>query len=223
MRTCVLIPAYNEEKTIGDVVRSINKDIADVLVVNDGSFDNTAEIAKDNGAIVLDYKDNRGKGKALQSGFGYALGNNYDGVVTMDADGQHAPDDIPGIINEAAATGAGVIVGNRMVNPTDMPLLRFITNISMSFILSVICRQNIPDSQCGFRFIKCDCLRGVRFISANYEIESEVLIRASRRGFRIRSFPIKSVYEGQVSLINPFVDTWRFVVMVFRVLCSHES
>lgn len=218
MRTCVIIPAYNEEKTVQVLITSVKRYVPDVLVISDGSTDRTEELAKEGGAVVISFENNLGKGKVLKDGFDYALKNNYDAVITMDADGQHSPADIPNIINRASSPKAGIVVGNRMANPENMPVLRFTTNILMSLIISLICRQNIPDSQCGFRLIKSDVLRKIRLFSANYEIESEVLIKASRLGFRVISAPIKSVYEGQLSLINPFLDTWRFFVMLYRIM-----
>ncbi|MDD5450166.1 MAG: glycosyltransferase family 2 protein [Candidatus Omnitrophica bacterium] len=220
MKICVIIPAFNEEKTIQGLIRSVKRFVPDVLVINDGSSDRTEELAKAAGAVVLDFKHNVGKGKVLKDGFDYAVKNNYDAVIAMDADGQHSPDDIVKIIEDAAPPKVGIVVGNRMAAPGEMPLSRFITNLFMSLILSIVCRQNIPDTQCGFRLIKCEVLRKTRLFSLNYEIESELLIKTSRLGYRIVSVPIKSVYEGQLSLINPILDTWRFLIMSCRILIT---
>lgn len=218
MKICILIPAYNEEKAIGGLVKAVKKYGCDVLVLNDGSTDMTAQIAKNSGAIVLNFKNNRGKGKVLKDGFEYTVNNNYDAVITMDADGQHLPSDLPNFTGIALPQNIGVVTGNRMKNPENMPLLRFGTNIFMSVVISIVCRQTIPDTQCGFRLIRCDLLKKIRLISSNYEIESELLIKASKNGFKIRSVPVKSVYAGQASQINPVVDTWRFFIMLFRVI-----
>ena len=218
MKICVIIPAYNESKAIGGLVRAIKTQVPDIIVIDDGSTDRTAEFAREAGATVISFKTNMGKGKALQDGFDYACGNNYDAVITADADGQHSPDDISGIMQGVNYPQTGIVVGNRMLAPRDMPPLRFITNLFMSLILSIICGQNIPDTQCGFRLIKCEVLRKIRLVSLNYEIESEMLIKASRLGYKIVSVPVKSVYEGQASLINPFADTWRFLVLLVRVI-----
>ena len=217
MKTCVIIPAYNESKAIAGLIKSVRGYVADTVVIDDGSTDNTAELARQAGAVVLSFKHNAGKGKALKDGFDYAVKNGYDAVIAMDADGQHSPDDLMNIINGAAAAGTGIVVGNRMDNPEKMPPSRFATNLLMSLIISLICRQNIPDTQCGYRLIKADVLKKINLISLNYEIESELLIKASRLGFKIVSVPIKSVYEGQMSLIHPLVDTWRFFVMLARL------
>ncbi len=218
MKICVIVPAYNEQKRIAEVIRSAKACSHDVLVVDDGSTDTTARIAGENGAIVLSFKKNRGKGQALNSGFNYALKKDYDAVVTMDGDGQHSCEDLFNIINSAQTADVGVVVGNRMVDPEDMPFSRFVTNLLMSFIISVICKQNIPDTQCGYRLIKCDVLKKIELASSKYEIESELLIKASRAGFKIVSTPVKSVYKGQISCINPVLDTFRFFRMLVRVL-----
>lgn len=218
MKICVAIPAYNEAKTIGELVKSVKAYCPDVIVINDGSVDATEAASMRAGATVISLKENVGKGTALKAGLKKALESGYDAVVTMDADGQHLPGDLLNIIDAAEASGAGVVVGNRMADPEDMPLTRFVTNLFMSFIISMICRQNIPDTQCGFRLIRCDALKKMRLISSNYEIESEMLIKASKAGFKIISVPVKSVYQGELSLINPFLDTWRFFVMLIRIL-----
>jgi len=217
MKTCVIIPAFNEEETIGTVVKSVKAYVPDVLVINDGSTDKTEEQAKQNGAEVLTHKTNTGKGKALRDGFGCVLKKGFDAVITMDADGQHAPKDIPNLIKAGESSDAGIVVGNRMGKPQGMPFLRIATNKFMSFLISRSCRQKIADTQCGYRLIKCSVLRAIAIQSANYEIESEVLIKASQQGYKIKSVPIKSVYAGQKSLINPFTDTIRFFKMLFKV------
>ncbi|MBI4335393.1 MAG: glycosyltransferase family 2 protein [Candidatus Omnitrophica bacterium] len=220
MRTCALIPVYNGAKTIEGLIRSAKPYVNDILVVDDGSTDETVRVAGMAGATVISFKQNRGKGKVLKDGFERAIRGDYDAVITMDADGQHEPGDILKIIAGAAPAGTGVVVGNRMSNPGDMPPVRLATNIFMSLIISILCGQNIPDTQCGYRLIKSDVLRRIRLVSSNYEIESELLIKAARLGYKIVSVPVKSIYAGQVSLINPLLDTWRFLVMLGRALLT---
>lgn len=220
MKICIVIPAFNEAKTIGEVINAVKSCGSDILVVNDGSADDTENIAKASGADCITFRKNQGKGKALKCGFDYAAQKGYDAVITMDGDGQHSPGDLVNIIENSGKNEIGIVVGNRMANPEKMPLSRFGTNLFMSFIISLICRQNIPDTQCGYRLIKTDILKRTHLFSSNYEIESEVLIKASRLGYKIISVPIKSVYEGQTSFINPVVDSWRFLIMLFKVLIS---
>jgi len=218
MKTCVVMPAYNEAKTIGDLVRAVRHYVPDVVVINDGSSDDTQAVAAKSGAVVLSNKKNSGKGAALRRGFDYALRNNYDALVIMDADGQHIPQDLPAIVQAGfSSPDIGAVVGNRVANPQNMPVPRFLTNVLMSLVVSMICKQTIPDSQCGFKFLKCGALKGMRLISSHYDIETEILIKVARQGLRIRSVPIRCVYAGQKSFINPVIDTWRFLVLLVRL------
>ena len=143
-KTCVIIPAYHEEAHIGDVVREVRDYCADVIVVDDGSSDHTAQEATAAGATVLTHIQNQGKGAALQTGFDYARENGYELAITMDADGQHAPSDIPAFLQAYARTGSVALVGNRMDHPAGMPGLRRFVNRFMSALLSRLIRQHVP-------------------------------------------------------------------------------
>lgn len=216
MRSCVVIPAYNEEKAIGPLVCEIRKKGLDCIVVDDGSFDKTEEIAAREGAHVISHSKNIGKGTSLIDGFKYILDKHYDYAITMDADGQHNPDEIDNFLKAAESSDIQIVLGNRMWNPKDMPLIRRLTNRLMSSFISLITHQNLPDSQCGFRLIKTDVLKAVVLTSTKYEIESELLIAAARAGFKIKSIPIKSIYRGQKSQIRPFADSFRFIALILR-------
>ncbi|MCX5703536.1 MAG: glycosyltransferase family 2 protein [Candidatus Omnitrophica bacterium] len=218
MRTCVIIPTYNEARAIAGLVKEIKRQDLDVLVVDDGSGDNTAQIAKDSGAIVLRNEINQGKGASLIKGFNYALSRDYDAVITMDGDGQHLPEDIPYFIRLAAYSDGAIFIGNRMQSTKNIPLVRFLTNKFMSWLISGIAKQKIPDTQCGFRLIKKEALKKVPLATSKYETESEILIRGSRLGFKIESVPIKTIYMGEKSQINPFIDTLRFFRFLIREL-----
>jgi glycosyltransferase involved in cell wall biosynthesis len=218
MKACVIIPAHNEAKIIARLVKRIRQLHLDVVVIDDGSVDNTAQIAQDNGAIILRNNYNQGKGASLIKGFHYVLGRDYSAVITMDGDGQHLAEDIPNFMLAAEHSGSGMFIGNRLSKAQGMPWVRILTNKFMSWILSKVARQKIPDSQCGFRLIKREVLKKLNLKSAKYEIESEVLIRASRLGFKIESVPVKTVYGGERSKINPFADTLRFIRFIFKEL-----
>ena len=142
--------------------------------------------------------------------------NNFDAVITMDADGQHLAQDLPIFIKAAEDFNTHIVIGNRMLNAEGMPFLRVITNQFMSWLISAISKQEIPDTQCGFRLIKCEVLRKIELKTSKFETESEILIKASRMGFKIKSIPIKSVYGKEKSQINPFIDTLRFIKLIFR-------
>lgn len=218
MKTCVIIPTFNEYKEIGRIVAEVRKQNLEVIVVDDGSSDNTAVIAKDNGATVLKNEANQGKGASLIKGFNYAIDCGCDAVITMDGDGQHLPEDIPYFMRLAKYSDSGIIIGNRMQKIRNMPLLRLFTNKFMSWLISVVARQKIPDTQCGFRLIKQEVFKKVRLSTSKYETESEILIKCARLGFKIESVPIKSIYMGEKSNINPFIDTFRFIKFILKEL-----
>jgi glycosyltransferase involved in cell wall biosynthesis len=218
MNICVVIPTYNESKAISGVVSAIKNLGLQVVVIDDGSLDATAVLAAKEGAVVLRNLVNQGKGACLIKGFNYALENKFDCVITMDGDGQHLPEDLSGFIRKADDPSADIIVGNRMFDTKDMPFVRILTNKFMSWLISLICRQKIPDTQCGYRLIKRIVLEKVELKTVKFEAESEILVKASRMGFKISSVPIKTVYGGQKSQINPLIDTLRFLRFLIKGL-----
>ena len=217
MKICIIIPTYNESRTIGGLVSDIRKQELDVFVVDDGSLDDTGRIAKDRGAGLITHAKNMGKGASLKNGFEHALKKGYSAIITMDGDGQHNPEDIARFVKKAQNTDTGIVIGNRMSDARSMPLTRRLTNRFMSYIISRFVGQHIPDSQCGFRLLKRDVLEKIKLTSLNYEIESEILIKAARKRFKIISIPIKTVYQGEASRINPIIDTLRFIRMLFNI------
>ncbi|MBM3246103.1 MAG: glycosyltransferase family 2 protein [Candidatus Omnitrophica bacterium] len=218
MKTCVIIPTYNEARAIGDLVRQIRSHDLEVVVIDDGSQDNTHQIARDNGATVIKNERNQGKGASLIKGFDYALNRDFDAVITMDGDGQHEVSDIAYFIRLATYSNSGIFIGNRMSKPKSMPYNRLITNKLMSWLISKISRQRIPDTQCGFRLIKKEALEKIKLKTTKYQTESEILIKSSNLGFKIESVPIKTIYMGEKSQINPFIDTLRFIKFITKEL-----
>lgn len=216
MKICVIIPAYNEAKTIAELIQQVKRLELDVVVIDDGSHDQTTRISRDAGAEVIRNSTNKGKGASLVRGFSYCLRNKYDAVIVMDADGQHLPSDIPYFVTLAKYSNTGIIIGNRMGKAKDMPLLRYLTNKFTSWLISEIAGQRIPDTQCGFRLIKKEVLEKIALKTSNYETESEMLIKAAHLGFKIESCPIKTIYMNKKSHIRPFRDTMRFIIFVIR-------
>ena len=219
LRSCVVIPTYNAAKTLGPLIRQIKPMGLDVIVVNDGSTDDTAQIATASGALVISHLDNQGKGVALRAGFTFALQAGYDAVVTMDSDGQHDPAEIPRLLAAASSPQAAVVVGHRSVNHGSMPRIRRWTNQLMSWVVSRVTRQRIPDSQCGFRVIRREVLAAVRLSSRRFDIETELLLAASRGGWTVTSVPIRTIYQHHTSYIRPVGDGLRFCWLVLRYLC----
>lgn len=217
MKVWVVIPAYNEANVLESLLKKLRERELSTLVIDDGSTDKTFEIAQRKSDKVMRNKRNLGKGRALKEAINYLLKNdNFDYIITMDADGQHSPLDIEEFLREAEK-GQYFVVGNRMDNPQGMPGIRFITNKIMSWFISRIVAQNIPDTQCGFRLIKREVLEKIRIRTSKFEIESEILIKAAKLGFTIGSIPIKSIYfKHQRSKIRPFTDTLRFLKFISR-------
>ena len=211
MRTCVIIPTYNESRAIASLTSQIVKLGLEVIIVDDGSRDDTAKIAQANGAKVLRNGINLGKGASLIKGYNFAIAQGFEAVISMDGDGQHSCDDIMAFIRKAEDSQTVLVIGNRMRTTRGMPVLRVATNHFMSALISLIIKQHIPDTQCGFRLIKKELLEKLNLSTSKYETESEILIKAARLGFKIESIPIKTIYSGQKSQINPFIDTLRFL------------
>jgi len=217
MKTCILIPSYNEEFTIGEVVKKLKSNGLEVIVIDDGSTDETQKVASEAGAIVMRHVKNMGKGVSLKEGFDFVLRmTNFDSIVIMDGDGQHSPDDVPALIKHAEEKEGDIIVGNRMTYVKNMPFIRLATNRFMSFLLSLMCKQHIPDTQCGFRLIKREVLEQLNLETKKYDLDSEILIKASKKKFKIASVPVKTIYKDELSSIHPVKDSLRFIALIFK-------
>ncbi|AEC51932.1 Glycosyl transferase [Pyrococcus sp. NA2] len=197
MKTLIIIPAYNEELTIGSVV-ALAKRYGDVLVVDDGSKDRTSEIAREVGALVIRHNTNKGKGEALKTGFKYALNNGYDVVVCLDADGQHNPEEIPLLLKQILEDKADLVIGSRYLNNAhkNIPLYRRIGLWVLNTITVLASGVKITDSQSGFRALNRKALEESLELSANgYHIESEMIAQLSEKGLRITEVPINVRYD----------------------------
>jgi len=214
----VLIPAYKEEATIAELVRRVKKLLPDVCVVDDGSSDSTASRAEAAGAFVIKQVVNQGKGEAIRAGLRHYQGREVDAVIMLDADLQHLPEEIVRFIEKYQKESPSIIVGSRAENLEKMPLLRKLTNQSMSFLISKLCRQKIPDTQCGFRLLDKKAIGYVlaECSSSNYDFETEMLIVLADHDIIISSVPITTVYQNEVSKINKLRDTARFIKLLWR-------
>jgi glycosyltransferase involved in cell wall biosynthesis len=218
MNIAIVIPAHNEAQTIGPLVEAVRALGYDCIVIDDGSVDKTYALAEQAHGVVLKTTTKSGKGNALKVGFDYVVKNGYEALIAMDGDGQHSPSDITAFVACYENTNADIINGNRMHNPQGMPMVRLATNRLMSWLISLFCRQDILDTQCGFRLIKTNVLQAIKLESSDFEIETEVLIRASKKGFKITSVEIQSIYRDEVSKIQPVRDTVRFIAYLWREL-----
>jgi len=216
-RIAAVIPAYQEEKHVGEVAQRTRAQLENVLVVDDGSTDATAERARSSGVDVVIHPQNCGKGESIKTGLRYWLERGSEYVVLLDADGQHLPEEISRFVESAASeSNAKVFIGSRMNDTSTMPLVRRIVNRYMSDKISRVCGQRIPDTQCGFRMLHRDIIPEVLSGASRFEYETEMLIIASRKGHRVASVPITTVYSDEVSSINPVRDTMRFFKLMRR-------
>jgi len=207
---CALIAAYNEAASVADVVKATALKASPVVVVDDGSIDETSAKAREAGAVVLRHEVNRGKGTAIRTGLEYVLRQPCTHVLFIDADLQHDPAEIATLVNCAKSGIGDFVIGERELRKNAMPAARFYSNVIGSRILSRFIGADVADSQSGFRLIRADLLRQVQFTSTGYEIETEMLIKLVRAGARLERVTVQRLqYQGTQSKIRPFRDTFR--------------
>ena len=220
---CVIIPCYNEAQSIGQIIRAAQIYVEQVIVVDDGSTDDTSAEATATGAHVVRHAQNMGKGAALKTGFQIAAQRNLIAAITLDGDGQHACADIPRFIEAYDQGDCDLVLGNRMNDTRHMPFIRRITNRFTSWIISRTIGKTIADTQCGFRLISLAFWQAVRLDSCRFDLESEILIKAGRGGARLRQAQIQTIYfSARNSKISPFGDAIRFVHLLWRCNCSSK-
>lgn len=217
--TAVLIPALNAAQTLGEVLSKVRCFVSldSVVVIDDGSTDETARIAEETGAFVIRHPVNRGKGAALRSGFEYLLAKKeVDCVITLDADLQHDPDEIPKFIARWKQGGVDIIVGSRKRIGSRMPLHRILSNTITSLLVSARTGVVIKDSQSGYRCISRNVLAAIQLEYDAYEAETEMLIKAAMNGFRIGFVPIATIYGQEHSHMTHWQTTKRFLQVLMR-------
>jgi glycosyltransferase involved in cell wall biosynthesis len=204
-----LIPAYEEGPRIGAVVEAAARHLP-VVVVDDGSTDDTADHARAAGAAVIRQAPNEGKGAALRTGFRHALDAGATAVVTLDADGQHDPADIPAFLERFAARRAELIIGQRDL--VSMPPLRRLSNTVGGAALAVALGRSVPDNQSGYRLIGRTLMRALlESDEQGFEFEVEMIARCLALGLPIDSVPIRTIYAGEPSHIRPWRHFTEFV------------
>ncbi len=188
-------------------------------MVDDGSTDATEVQARSSGAEVIRHPVNQGKGAAIKTGLRELSARpGVEYILILDGDGQHLPEEIPAFIEEANRSHAPMIVGSRMTDVKRMPLVRKMTNQLMSWQISRVCGQHVPDTQCGFRMLHRDLARLLyECESSKFDYETEMLVIASRAGFRIAAVHVSTIYGDEKSKIHPARDTIRFVKLMRRL------
>jgi glycosyltransferase involved in cell wall biosynthesis len=223
LKVIVVIPAHNEANHIAAVVSSVVAKGLEVVVIDDGSGDQTGFLARQSGATVLRNEPRGGKGFSLKRGFAHALEHGYDGVIAMDGDGQHDPDDLQNFLEAARGKSLCLVNGTRMGNTANMPFVRRMTNRLMSWMISKICGRRIEDTQCGYRYLSADLLRRIELTANDFEIETEMLLKSCRAECDVFSVPVKTIYRDEKSKINPIKDTIRFFSYLARDFKKKKS
>lgn len=206
-----VIPCFNEDRTIGQLVSQLRQHIELVVVVDDGSADETALTAERAGAMVLRHDRNRGKGASLRTGLSYIHSLGCEWAVTMDGDGQHDPADLPALFRCAEQTGASLVIGNRMGNAETMPWLRRQVNRWMSKKLSHFASRRLPDTQSGFRLIHLQTWTDLPLTAQRFEVESEMLMAFLAANHPVEFVPIRAIPAARKSRIRPMADTLRWL------------
>ncbi len=193
-------------------------------MVDDGSTDDTGERAISAGATVIRHDANRGKGEALKTGFRYLSARGFDAVLTLDADGQHDPDDIPALLERFAKGDVGIVIGTRMADRERIPRYRLIPNLVGNFFLSRASGRPMEDSQCGMRVYATRVLNKITIQSSRFDTEAEILIRAGRLGYSFAFVPISTIYrrDGHSNFI-PVKDTYLISLVYLKSLFWKKS
>lgn len=220
----IIIPAYNEEKNIGETIKTIQKVVpeAPIVVIDDGSSDHTESVAEAHGALVVSHPINLGDGAARQTGFQYALNNNYDYVINLDADGQHAPQDIPRILEALRKEKHDIIIGSRFLGSRKytIPFLRRVGMFIFSVIIAITTRQRISDPTSGFRGVNKKAMKFyVKVFYPEYYPDADVIIASHFAGLNIQEIPVdmhqrtygKSLHSG----LSPIYYIFKMCLSIF--------
>lgn len=216
MNIVALVPAYQAASSVGEVVVETRRVLPEVVVIDDGSWDGTAARASEAGATLLRLDAHRGKGAALRAGFRHVLGRGADAAVTLDADGQHDPAEIPKLVDLWREAGSAIVIGSRLNLQDGMIPVRRFGNRFADRAISIFAGVPVTGSQSGFRLYDAGLLRVLRLHGTGYEMESEIIVKAVRSGFRVSSTPVRlRCVEGSgTSHYRPWLDTARICLRV---------
>jgi len=205
----VIIPAYNEEDNIGKVIDKVKEYVENIVVVDDGSKDNTTKIAKEKGVVALKHIINLGKGTVLKTGCDYALKKKAKIIIAVDGDGQHDPAEIPNFI-EAIKEGNDIVFGYRKFSK-EMPFILKLGNVSINKITEMLFGIRIKDTQCGYRAFTADAYRNIRWEAQDYYVESEMILNTGKKRLKYKEVPIQTIYQDKYKGTS-FIDGIKIVL-----------
>jgi glycosyltransferase involved in cell wall biosynthesis len=217
LKACVIIPTFNNAATVGKVIEEVMQYCGHIIVVNDGSTDDTkAILERIQGIQIISYPVNKGKGWALRQAFSYAISKGYNTGITMDSDGQHFAADLPAFIEKLKLSADTLVMGARNMSQESVPGKSSFGHKFSNFWFKVETGIKCPDTQTGFRMYPLHLLKGMRFFTVKYEFEIEVIVRAAWKGIAFDSIPIKVYYapkETRISHFRPFKDFTRISIL----------
>lgn len=213
-RVAALVPVLDCASAVAGVVRGVRRHVDEVLVVDDASTDNSAELARRAGARVVVHPHNLGKGPTLRTGLSVLLAESWTHILMLDGDGQHDPDDAPKFL--AAATEADFVLGTRLWQAEAIPARRYWTNYIGTRALCLMTGLPLEDSQCGYRLAASGLLRRMGLVGTRYSIDSELLIRAGKLRAPFAHVPVRVIYAGTPSHYRPLADTVHIVFSTIR-------
>ncbi|MFW6148410.1 MAG: glycosyltransferase family 2 protein [Atribacterota bacterium] len=212
-----IIPAFNEEKNIREVIQKCKDYVHKIIVIDDGSRDNTADIAKNMGVTTIVNEQNIGKTGSLKKGFNRGIEENAKIFVLLDADGQHNPQEIP-LFLKKIEEGFDLVIGARNFDSEVMPGIRILANSISSYLVSLICGVRIEDSQSGYRAAKREVLEKITLNSKRFQVDTEMIIKAAKCGFKIGFVSIDTIYHPEAkSKVNQILDPVRFVILLVQL------
>lgn len=225
MKTIAIIPAYNEESTIGDVINATSSFVDEILVINDGSTDHTTDISKNAGAIVIDNIVNRGLGKTIKRGYNEAIKRGADIIVQIDADRQYDPKEIPKLIQPILDNKADLVLGSRLENlKYEMPWLKKQGNKAFTWLLRRLTGADIKDGQTGFRATRKEVFETLE-IEGDFTYTQEMIVKAAKEGWRIANVPINFYQRssGESRLMSgPLSYAWRAWIIIIRTIRDYD-
>ncbi len=223
-RLCVIIPTYNNAMTLLQVIKEVSKYVEDIIVVNDGSTDNTTELLSHSAVTVVTHAKNRGKGQALVSGFRKAKDKGFTHAITIDADGQHFASDIPKFQKELEIHQESIIVGCRNLTEENMPRGNTFANKFSNFWFRIQTCIDLSDTQSGYRLYPLKQLKGLYLITSRYEAELELLVFAAWAGVHINTISVKVYYppkDERVTHFRPIYDFTRISILnIILCICA---